>query len=97
MLSSINPCLTTRKDIWLTAALGEATRKGSVAGHGAVRAPSVPPFAILLMGQEAYFHLLFLVLSLSVYLFPRVLMDSRQNMATSYLPGLRCQLNDQTE
>lgn len=49
------------------------------------------------MGQEAYFHLLFLVLSMSVYLFPKVLMDSRHNMATSYLPGLRCQLNAQTE
>lgn len=26
VLSSINPCLITRRDIWLTAALGEATR-----------------------------------------------------------------------
>lgn len=44
----------------------------------------MPPFAILLMGQAslaACFHLLFLVLSLSVYLFPRVLMNSGYNIA----------------
>lgn len=45
----------------------------------------MPPFTILLIGQtylEACFHLLFLMLSLSVYLFPSIgLMDSGYNMA----------------
>lgn len=48
----------------------------------------MPPFAILLMGQAylaAWFHLLFLVPNLSVYLFLRAFMHSGYNIAK--LPG----------